>query len=112
MILRAATPDDADGIARVFLESAEYHARLDPERYILPDADTIVGRYRNGQQHPPDTQAITLVADLDDEIVGFVDARITQSSDPMHRELLFCHIVEIAVRAEHQSQGIGAQLIE
>jgi hypothetical protein len=31
--IRPAVPKDADGIARTFLESAEYHARLDSERY-------------------------------------------------------------------------------
>jgi ribosomal protein S18 acetylase RimI-like enzyme len=111
-MIRPATPDDADGITRIFLQSAEHHARLDPERYIIPDAEAIATRYRAGQQHPPDAQAITLVAHLDNEIVGFVDARLSQSSDPMHRDLLFCHIVEIAVSADHQRHGIGAQLIE
>jgi ribosomal protein S18 acetylase RimI-like enzyme len=112
MTIRAAIPDDAGGITRVFLDSSEYHARLDPERYIVPHADAITARYRNGQQHPPDSQAVTLVAELDGEIVGFVDARLSQSPDPMHRGLLFCHIVEIAVSSNHQSHGIGAQLLE
>jgi hypothetical protein len=32
--IRLAVSEDADGIARTFLESAEYHARIDPERYL------------------------------------------------------------------------------
>jgi len=32
--IRPAVPEDAEGIARTFLESAEAHARLDPERYL------------------------------------------------------------------------------
>src|SRR5215470_1314960 len=31
--IRPAVSEDADGIAGTFLETAEYHARLDPERY-------------------------------------------------------------------------------
>ena len=34
--IRPALPDDAEGIALVFIESAEYHAELDPERYSTP----------------------------------------------------------------------------
>src|SRR5205085_4079634 len=34
--IRPVVPADAEGIARTFLESAQYHARLDPDRYLLP----------------------------------------------------------------------------
>ena len=29
----------------------------------------------------------------------------------MHREMLYCHVVEIAVSSRHQGQGIGGQLL-
>jgi ribosomal protein S18 acetylase RimI-like enzyme len=110
--IRPAVPEDADGIARTFLESAEYHACLDPERYSVPALETIVTRYREGQQHPQNgEQGVTLVAELNAEIVGFVDARLFQPQDPMHRAMTFCHVSEIAVRRQHQSQGIGGQLM-
>ena len=50
--IRPAVPEDADGIARTFLESAEYHAELDPERYSTPTDETMPARYREGRQHP------------------------------------------------------------
>lgn len=112
--IRAARSGDAEGIARVYLESAEYHASIDAERYepcaLAPTAE----RYREGRQHPSDGggEAITLVAEISGEIVGFVDARLYRSPDPMHREMLYCHIVEIAVSRSHQSQGIGGQLLQ
>jgi ribosomal protein S18 acetylase RimI-like enzyme len=109
--IRPAVPDDADGIARTFLESAAHHASLDPDRYSVPPFDEIVTRYREGQQHAgPD--AITHVAELAGEIIGFVDARLDQSPDPMHRRILYCHVVEIAVRSRFQSHGIGRQLLD
>jgi ribosomal protein S18 acetylase RimI-like enzyme len=111
--IRPAVPGDADGIARTYLESAEYHAGLDPERYSLPAAETISARYREGRQHPSDAGSgvMTLVAELGGEIVGFVDARLEESPDPMHREMIYCHIAEIAVRCGHRSQGIGGRLL-
>jgi ribosomal protein S18 acetylase RimI-like enzyme len=111
--VRPAVPEDADGIARTFLESAEYHACLDPERYLAPAAETISARYREGRQHPPDEcgDSLTIVAELAGEIVGFVDSRLERSLDAMHREMIYCHVAEVAVRGLHRNQGIGGQLL-
>jgi GNAT superfamily N-acetyltransferase len=111
--IRPAVPADADGIARTFLESAAYHANLDPERYSPPTLETITARYRDGRQHPPDAlpNCITLIAELSGEVVGFIDARLEQSPDPMHRDIIYCEIAEFAVSDGHKRQGIGAQLL-
>jgi ribosomal protein S18 acetylase RimI-like enzyme len=111
--IRPAISADADGIARMFLESAEHHAILDPQRYWVPRFEPISARYREGQQHPPQAAeaSVTLVAESHGEIVGFVDVRIDRSPDPMHREMTYCHIIEIAVSQRHRNRGIGAQLL-
>ena len=111
--IRPAVPEDADGIARTFLESAEYHAELDPERYSIPAVEKISARYREGRQHPShaDREVTTLVAELSGEIVGFIDARLEQSEDAMHREMIYCHIAEIAVHSGHRNQDIGGRLL-
>jgi ribosomal protein S18 acetylase RimI-like enzyme len=111
--IRPALPEDADGITRTFLDSAEHHAELDPERYWIPAAEVITARYREGRQHQPDAgrEVVTLVAVLGNEIVGFVDARLDLSPDPMHREIVYCHIVEIAVRGGQRGLGIGERLL-
>jgi len=111
--IRLAVSADADGIAETFLESAEHHARLDPQRYSVPEFDMIAARYREGRQHPTGAggTAITLVAELGGQVAGFVDARLEQSPDPMHRQITYCHISEIAVRSRHQNHGIGGRLL-
>jgi GNAT superfamily N-acetyltransferase len=112
--IRPAIAEDADGIACTLLESAYHHASLDPARYRVPSFEVVSARYRDGKQHPLDAgaKAITLVAELRGEIVGFVDALLERSPDPMHRELVYCHIAEIAVRRQDQSQGIGGRLLQ
>ena len=112
--VRLAVSEDAEWIARIFIESAEYHARIDPERYSVPAAEIISERYREGRQHPPDAngKTITFVAELSNEIVGFVDARLEPSPDPMHRKIIYCHVAEIAVSSRHQKQGIGGRLLQ
>jgi ribosomal protein S18 acetylase RimI-like enzyme len=112
--IRSGVSDDADAITRTYLESADLHARLDPERYAIPTLDAISARYRDRLQSPPGvvTESITLVAEVNGEVVGFVDARLERSPDAMHREMVYCHIEEIAVSARHQNQGAGARLLQ
>jgi GNAT superfamily N-acetyltransferase len=110
--IRPALSGDAEGIARIYLESAEYHASIDPERYSVPAFETILARYREGQHHPAvGGQGITFVAEIDGVIIGFVDAGLEQSHDLMHREITYSHVAEIAVSG-HQNQGIGGRLLQ
>jgi GNAT superfamily N-acetyltransferase len=113
VILRPAVFNDAPGIARSLLESAEHHARLDSERYFVPPLETLLTRYQNRiRELSSDGPAeIMLVAEQNGEIVGFIEAKIEESPDPMHRRMTFCHVAEIVVRTQHRSQGIGAQLL-
>lgn len=113
LTIRAAAARDADAIARIFIESAEHHAGLDPERYAVPSAEAIAARYREGRQHDAGEHpaSTTLVTEHEGEVVGFVDARLEESSDPMHRPIVYCHVAEIAVSRRHQGNGIGARLL-
>ena len=111
--IRPALSRDAEGIARAYFESAKYHAAMDPERYSVPALETILARYREGQQHSTvGGQGITVVAEFDGEVVGFIDAGLDQSPDLMHREITYCHVAEIAVSLRHQNQGIGGLLLQ
>jgi ribosomal protein S18 acetylase RimI-like enzyme len=109
--IRPADSGDAAGIAMTFLESAEHHARLDPERYRVPSIETVVKRYREAAPPNATEPHVTLVAERHDEIVGFVEARCERSPDPMYREMLFCHVAELAVSRRHRSRGVGAMLL-
>jgi|SRR5581483_9284676 len=108
--VRAAEPLDADAIVRVFLESARYHAALDPERYRVPEPADVLPRY-TGRTLVHDADTITLVAHADGTLVGFVDARLEKSPDLMHRRIVYCHVSEIAVSGRYQRQGVGGQLL-
>jgi ribosomal protein S18 acetylase RimI-like enzyme len=112
--IRPAVAGDADGIVRTFLESAKHHASLEPARYDVPSSEVIFTRYREGQRHRDDSdgKSITFVADLGGQIVGFIDARLEQSADPMHRDLVYCDIAEIAVAGRDRNKGIGRQLLQ
>jgi len=111
--IRPATPDDAGAIVFVFLESAEHHAAIDPVHCSVPDRATIEERYRLGRQHPEsDLPAITLVAEMDGAIVGFLDAQIQVPFDPMLRPIKYCFVSDVAVAVSRRSQGIGEHLMK
>lgn len=111
--IREAIVQDIPDIANAFRESAEYHANLDPERYGVPMLETISTRYQEARQHPADAEerSITLVAEFNRAIVGFIDVRLERSPDLMHREMTYCHIAEIAVSTRFQNRGIGEHLL-
>jgi GNAT superfamily N-acetyltransferase len=111
--IRPAIPGDAGPITRVYMESAEHHAQLDPVSCNLPDRAAIEERYRQGRQHPEsEFPAVTLVAEAGGEIVGFLDAQIQLPFDPMLRPIPYCFIADVAVAAARRSEGIGAKLIQ
>lgn len=105
-VVRRATPDDAEAITEVYFESAEIHAVLDPVRNYIPDRDVIIERYRV-LEHAP----LTLVAEADGQIAGFLDARIDQPVDPMFRSCKFCFVADVAVCASYRGRGVGEQLM-
>ena len=110
--LRPAVPADADGIAAIFVQSAAHHAQLEPGRYWVPAVEALAARYRD-ESLASNTlnRSTTIVAERDGEIVGFVDARLDRSSDPTHRDLNYCHVVELAVDSQHRSRGVGGALL-
>jgi ribosomal protein S18 acetylase RimI-like enzyme len=110
--IRPATPGDAEAITGIYTQSAELHAGLDPERNHVPDRIGIEERYRRGRQHPDqDSPTITLVAETDGTVIGFLDARLIQPFDPMYRPMTYCFVADIAVAESHRSEGVGEQLM-
>jgi ribosomal protein S18 acetylase RimI-like enzyme len=109
--IRQAAPADARAIAAVFVDSAEHHARLDPLRYHVPAMDAIEARYAEERPASAGVPGVTLVAERRGEVVGFVEARCEASPDPMHKNVIFCHVTEIAVGGDHRGGGIGTELL-
>jgi GNAT superfamily N-acetyltransferase len=108
--IRPAGPGDAAALARVYGASAEHHFRLDPSLYSPPTHEALVRRYQN--RLPVDPDAEILVADLEGEVVGWLEIQLRRPDGQprMNRDATTAEI-DIAVLAEHRGQGIGTRLM-
>jgi GNAT superfamily N-acetyltransferase len=99
-VIRPGTADDAEGVARVQVETwqAAYAHALPAEQLQALSVEDAVVRHRTW---PP-----TFVAELAGEIAGFVS--VGTSRDPGTDGELFA----IYVHPEHWSTGVGRELIE
>jgi ribosomal protein S18 acetylase RimI-like enzyme len=99
-VIRPGTSDDAEGVARVHVETwqAAYAHTLPSEQLQALSVEEAVARHR---RYPP-----TLVADAAGEIQGFV--AVGASRDPGTDGELFA----IYVHPEHWGTGVGRTLIE
>lgn len=110
MSIRRAEMDEAHALARVYIASAEHHAKIDPSAYRSPDPNSVTAHY---QELLRDDAAGVFVADgAAGAIVGMVQVRIA-SAGPEHSMLRPRRIaeVEIAVLAEHRRAGVGRRLL-
>jgi ribosomal protein S18 acetylase RimI-like enzyme len=114
--IRPADPADAAAIARVYVESAAHHTRIDPARYRVPRHEHVTKRYAEGRQLPhdiaPDRRA-TLVAERDGAIVGFVDAHLDAQAetDTMQSQWSFVYVEQLAVAEAERRTGVGDALL-
>jgi ribosomal protein S18 acetylase RimI-like enzyme len=99
-VIRPGTPDDAEGVARVHVETwqAAYAQTLPREQLQALSVKEAVERSRHW---PP-----TFVAERDGEILGFVS--VGTSRDPATDGELFA----IYVHPEQWGTGVGCALIE
>ena len=111
-----AVDTDVDAIGRIFAQATQYWAGLDPEVFVEVDAERLAQHYRAGKQFPPDVPAAdrcTLVAEIDDTVVGFVDVTISRPGADVdtHRPDVRGWVQEIAVAENLRGHGIGAILL-
>jgi GNAT superfamily N-acetyltransferase len=114
--LRPGSREDAHALARLSLESSAYYAEIAPETHAPGEqegfAEWIVAEWDDG----PNTLA--LVAELDDEIAGYVEATIQEppawgrffsSRDVRERRL---YINALLTAEPYRRRGVGTRLVE
>lgn len=106
--IRRARPGDVDGLARVHVASwcEAYAGIIEPENLERTNMRRSLGRFqgyfwRGGQQ-----RSLLLVAELDGEIIGYVNAGVST-----RRDLARGEVYELYVAPQHQGRGVGRKLL-
>ena len=116
VVVRPARSGDSEGLARALVDLAEQYVGLDPERFQVPVVDLARVEAELREPVPPDR--IWLVAELDGEAVGEVQAFVEEPlEDPETQAQLDVglrrvYVNYLAVQARVRGRGIGGQLME
>jgi len=81
IVVRASRPGDGPGIARCHLDSAATYSADAPELFRMPDEDGYVEWIEEDLARPRGEDELDIVAVVDGEIAGHVEARILEPID-------------------------------
>jgi ribosomal protein S18 acetylase RimI-like enzyme len=114
--VRPLREDDVHDVARIWVDSARYHQRLNAYLYAIHDAEVISNRYRRNEQYSEgvgDDDRVTLVAEAENELVGFVDVEILRPSAAATDFVPRVHgyVPELAVAESWRGRGVGEALM-
>jgi GNAT superfamily N-acetyltransferase len=109
--VRAATPDDVERIADIYVAMARQHAALDPAEYRVPEHAAVMTRFRTELQ-AADEVDLHIVAEVDGTVVGSLDAFMRPlPSDGSMRIPRRGALIGIAVDEDWRGRGIGTTLM-
>jgi hypothetical protein len=74
MKIRRTTPDDAEALVRIHADMGAYYAELAPELFHNPDLQGF--ELVLAAEIADDLHVLQLVAEIDGEVVGSLDARL------------------------------------
>ena len=115
--IRKARPGDGEGLARIWMENAQYYVGLAPEDFELPQTDGLAEFLDPSPESDSDTR-IFLVAELDGELAGYAVATLTPPLESANRQYVPYHaetriyIDALGVGDRHQRRGLATRLVE
>lgn len=115
--VRPARSGDGAAISRAWLNAAAYYAELDAEHFQVPRAEGLAQSWDN-QFARLDDDSLQLVAERDDQVVGWLWATIERpvpnASAQLTREpgLTRLVVASLIVDRDHWRSGAGTALLE
>jgi GNAT superfamily N-acetyltransferase len=116
-LIRPRQPGDGQGLAQVWLDTANYYVKLDPERFQVPDAQGLENWFEERLAQVMDDDQFDRVADVDGQVVGLVHAVIMEPIESAPRQLLRelawrrLMVNALVVHSAFWRRGIGRQLL-
>jgi GNAT superfamily N-acetyltransferase len=118
VILRAPRAGDGDGLARSWLDAGADYVTLNPDLFQIPQADGLAQRLDEWLLNIASEDAHALVAEKDEQVVGFITAAVERpvenAAGQLLRDLGRVRVVihALVVQEAHRWQGIGTRLME
>lgn len=108
--IERATPENIEGIARIYVDSARFHRELDPDLYQVPAIED-VARDLVENWNAPDRASF--IARIEGRVVGSVDVRIVRprTRTGMVKPRVVAD-VGIAILSAYRRHGIGRRLMQ
>jgi GNAT superfamily N-acetyltransferase len=86
--VRPPTPKDAEALARSWQEGARELLELAPDRFRIPDEDGLVEFFRQDLQASAGPDRLSLVAEVEGEIGGSLEAQLNPPMESAHFQVL------------------------
>ena len=115
--VRAPRACDGEGAARAWLDFAEYYTKLDSDAFQVPRSEGLAEWMEQRLLGVYSSDDFVRVAELEGEVVGFVDATFlppdTEAPWQLVREVVVPRVFvnALAVQARHWRGGIGTRLM-
>jgi ribosomal protein S18 acetylase RimI-like enzyme len=117
VVLREPRPGDGAALAELSEENAAYYAERFPEDFRIPDEEGRVEFSEPGAEENTET-ALALVAELDDEVAGYLAAELLPPLDSARYQWnpelgeARLYINFVATRPKFWRRGVATQLVE
>src|SRR5574341_1028599 len=116
--IRVPQTGDGDGLARTWLDAANYYVKRNPELFHMPDMDVLI-QWCEDWAVPSDSEnSLLRVADYDNQVIGFISATIHPPIEDAHRQLVRdvnltrLMINALIVQQAYWRHGIGRRLMK
>ena len=117
-MVREARREDAPAMARAWTDAGRFYVDVAAEDFQVPDEEGLVDWLECGiEAMESDRDLALLVAEEEDEVLGWVSARlVTPASDAqwqLQREYAITRLIldAVVVAEEHRGSGTGIELV-
>lgn len=101
-------PEDAEALSRIFASSEEYHRDIDDLPPLIAPLGMEYARQRFASMTTDDPERALLVAEVDGEVAGHVEARMRRDEAA---GFVGTYVEELAVAPEWRGRGVGTALM-
>jgi ribosomal protein S18 acetylase RimI-like enzyme len=109
--VRAYRSEDQDRVKQCIIELQEFERALEPDRI---EGEQVVERnFQELQEAHHQNMGRLLVAEVEEEVVGFINVRLEHESQTYTSSLVdYAYISDIVVLQAYRGRGIGSMLLQ